>query len=181
FLIDYDESYRCVKRRKEPLMVFSIQQLEDDSKFSQALRFEVLEQLCPRELVCDLLSRCHAWGERERSLNQLLVVYYVIALSLFRRLNLAAVLGHLVCGLRWLWSNPCLRLPTAAALVYRRRQLGTPVMRHLFQRVCQPMATEQTKGAFRFGLRLMAIDGTLDEVADTPANAQYFGRMSSGK
>jgi hypothetical protein len=54
-------------------------------------------------------------------------------------------------------------------------------MRHLFQRVCRPMATEQTKGAFRFGLRLMAIDGTLDEVAETPANAQYFGRLSSGK
>jgi Insertion element 4 transposase N-terminal/Transposase DDE domain len=162
-------------------MIFSIQQLSDESKLSYALRFEVLEQLCPPELVSELLSRCHAWGERERGLNQLLVVYYVIALSLFRRLNLAAVLRHLVSGLRWLWSNPCLRLPTAAALVYRRRQLGTPVLRHLFQRVCRPMATEQSKGAFRFGLRLMAIDGTLDEVADTPANALYFGRMSSGK
>ncbi len=143
-------------------MAFSIQQLTDDSKLSHALRFEVLEQVCPRELVSDLLTRCHAWGKRERSLNQLLVVYYVIGLSLFRRLNLAAVLVHLVRGLRWLW-------------------LGSPIMRHLFQRVCRPMATEQTKGAFRFGLRLMAIDGTLDEVADTPANAQYFGRMSSGK
>jgi hypothetical protein len=55
----------------------------------------VLEQLCPPELVSELLKRGHAWGKRERSLNQLLVVYYVIALSLFRRLNLAAVLGHL--------------------------------------------------------------------------------------
>src|SRR5258707_14726987 len=138
-LIDYDESYRCVERRKEPLMTLSIQQLADDSKFSHAMRFEVLEQLCPRELVSELLSRCHAWGERERSLNQLLVVYYVISLSLFRRINLAAVLAHLVRGLRWLWSNPSVRLPTAAALVYRRRQLGTPVIRHLFQRVCHPM------------------------------------------
>src|SRR5258708_18932357 len=102
-------------------MAFSIQQLTDDSKFSHALRFEVLEQLCPRELVSELLSRCHAWGERERSLNQLLVVYYVISLSLFRRLNLAAVLGHLVRGLRWLWSNPCLRRPPAPGLVLRLR------------------------------------------------------------
>ncbi len=162
-------------------MALSIQQLSDDSKLSHALRFEVLEHLCPPELVSELLSRCHAWGERERSLNQLLVVYYVIALSLFRRLNLAAVLAHLVRGLRWLWSNPLVRLPTAGALVYRRRQLGTPVMRHLFQSVCRPMATEQTTGAFRFGLRLMALDGTLDEVADTEANALYFGRLSSGK
>src|SRR5712692_8683574 len=50
-LIDYDESYRVVERRKEPLMTFSIQQLEDDSKLSHALRFEVLEQWCPPELV----------------------------------------------------------------------------------------------------------------------------------
>ena len=63
-------------------MALSIQQLDDDSKLSHALRFEVLEQLCPPELVSELLSRSHAWGKRERSLNQLLVVYYVIALSL---------------------------------------------------------------------------------------------------
>lgn len=162
-------------------MTLSIQQLIDDSKLSQALSFEMLEQVYPREVVNELLSRCHAWGKRERSLNQLLLVYYVIALSLFRRLNLAAVLNHLVRGLRWLWPNPCLCLPTAAALVYRRRLLGCPVMRHLFQSICRPMATPQTPGAFRFGLRLMAIDGTFEEVPDTPANAQYFGRMSSGK
>src|SRR5260221_14664146 len=144
-------------------MAFSIQQLDDDSKFSHALRFEVLEQVCPRELVSDLLSRCHAWGKRERSLNQLLLVYYVIALSLFRRLNLAAVLGHLVRGLRWLWSNPCLRLPTAAALVYRRGPLGCPIMRHLFQQGCRPMPTDQTPGAFPFGFRPRATDSTLGE------------------
>ena len=54
-------------------------------------------------------------------------------------------------------------------------------MRHLFQRVCHPMATGRTRGAIRRGLRLMAIDGTLDEVADTFANALYFGRRSLGK
>jgi hypothetical protein len=162
-------------------MGFRLQQLTDDGKFVQALRFEVLEQLCPRELVSEQLSRCRAWEERERSLNHLIVVYYVIALSLFRGLNLAAVFRHLVAGLRWLWSNPSLRLPTAAALVYRRRQLGTPVLRRLFQQVCRPMATAQTKGAFGFGLRLVAIDSTVDEVPDTPKNAQHFGRLTSGK
>src|SRR5260370_39812473 len=100
-------------------MACSIQQLTDDSKFSHALRFEVLEQLCQRELVSDLLSRGHAWGERERSIKQLLVVYYVIALSLFRRLNLAPVLRHLALGCRWLCSNPSLPRPSAAALVCR--------------------------------------------------------------
>src|SRR5436305_5484225 len=158
-----------------------LQHVPEDGKFVQALRFEVLEQLCPREVVSELLTKCHAWEERERRLNHLVVVSYVSALSLVRRLNLAAVFRPLVRGVRWLWSNPSLRLPTAAALVSRPRQLGTPIMRHLFQRVCRPMATEQTKGAFRFGLRLMAIDSTLDEVPDSVANTQYFGHLSSGK
>ena len=160
-------------------MALSIQQLSDDSKFSHALRFEVLERVCPRELVSDLLSRCHGWGKRERSLNQLLVVYYVIGLSLFRRLNLAAVLGHLVRGLRWLWANPCLRLPTAAALVYRRKPLGCPVMRHLFQRVCRPMATEQTRGAFRFGLTGSSTSSLVCFLAGACATASALSQLTT--
>jgi Transposase DDE domain len=36
-------------------------------------------------------------------------------------------------------------------------------------------------GAFAFGLRLMAIDGTLEDVTETPANARYFGRTCRGQ
>jgi len=140
-----------------------------------------LPQLYPREEVADLLTRCHAWEERERKLSQVVMVYYVIGLSLLRRLNLAAVLRFLARGLRWLWPDPELALPTAGALVYRRKQSGVTVLRQLFRHRCQPMATQETKGAFRFGLRLMAIDSTLDEVADTPANALHFGRLTTGK
>ncbi len=162
-------------------MPFSIQQLPAESKLAHVLRVELLEQLYPREEVADLLTRCYAWEERERKLSQVVMVYYVIGLSLLRRLNLAAVLRFLARGLRWLWPDPELALPTASALVYRRKQLGVTVLRQLFRHRCHPMATQETKGAFRFGLRLMAIDGTLDEVADTPANALHFGRLTSGK
>ena len=37
-------------------MGLSIQQLTDDDTFSHVLRFEVLEQVCPPELVSELLS-----------------------------------------------------------------------------------------------------------------------------
>jgi len=162
-------------------MPFSLQQLPSESKLAHVLRVELLEQLYPREEVADLLTRCHTWEERERKLSQVVMVYYVIGLSLLRRLNLAAVLRFLARGLRWLWPDPELALPTAGALVYRRKQLGVTVLRQLFRHRCQPMATQETKGAFCFGLRLMAIDSTLDEVADTPANALHFGRLTTGK
>jgi hypothetical protein len=43
------------------------------------------------------------------------------------------------------------------------------------------MATLHTKGAFLFGLRLMAIDGTIEDAADTPENARTFGRHSGDR
>ncbi len=129
----------------------------------------------------ELLTTCHAWEQRERKLSQLVIVYYVIALSLFRHLNITEVFAHLSRGLRWLWPDPNIVLPTGGALTARRQSLGILVMRHLFRRCCPPLATTQTKGAFAFGCRLMAVDSTLDEVPETPANMLHFGRLSSGK
>jgi hypothetical protein len=48
----------------------------------------------------------------------------------------------------------------------------------LFRDVCHPLATPNTCDAYLFGLRLMAVDGTVEDVADTPANASYFGRQT---
>jgi len=162
-------------------MPFRLQQLPTESKFGQHVQLPVLERYYPRELVSDLLSACHAWEERERKLSQLLIVYYVIALALFRQYNVTEVFAHLCRGVRWLWPDPSMRLPTGGALTARRQSLGSVVLRHLFRRCCQPLATASTPGAFAFGLRLMAVDSTLDEVPDTPANALHFGRLSSGK
>ena len=39
-------------------------------------------------------------------------------------------------------------------------------MVRLFRSVCQPLATPDTHDAFLFGLRLMAIDGTVEDVAE---------------
>lgn len=162
-------------------MSFSLPYLPAKGKLSQVLSLPVLEQVYPRERVVELLTGCHRWEERERKLSQLLMVYYVICLCLWRHLNLRAVLQQLVQGLRWLWPVLAQSLPTAAALLYRRKQLGVPVLRHLVRQSCVPLATPQTPGAFRFGLRLMALDGTLDEVPDSPANALHFGRLTEGK
>ena len=161
-------------------MPFKLQQIPSESKFCQALRLPLLERYYPRELVSELLSQCRAWQVRERKLSQLLIVYYIIALSLFRQCNVTEVVAHLARGLRWLWPDPSIALPTGGALTARRQSLGLLVMRWLFRRCCRPLATKATRGAFALGRRLMAIDGTLDEVPDREANALHFGRLTSG-
>lgn len=53
-------------------------------------------------------------------------------------------------------------------------------MRALFERACVPLAGSGTKGAWLARRRLMAIDATSFDVADTPDNLARFGRMNSG-
>jgi hypothetical protein len=43
------------------------------------------------------------------------------------------------------------------------------------------MTTPETPGAFMFGLSPMAIDGTIEDVPDTPANAAVFGHHHSNR
>jgi hypothetical protein len=48
-------------------------------------------------------------------------------------------------------------------------------MTQLFELIVHPMASPQTDGAFLGGLRVMAVDGTVIDVPDSPANAKVFG------
>ncbi len=122
-------------------MPFNLQQIPLESKFCQSLRLPFLERYYPCEVVSELLSRWHAWEQRERKLTQLLIVYSVIALSLFRQFNVTEVFAHLSRGLRWLWPDPSIALPTAGALTARRQRLGIVVMRFLFRQCCRPLAS----------------------------------------
>ena len=54
-------------------------------------------------------------------------------------------------------------------------------MRLLAARVVRLLATPKTPGAFYQGMRLMAIDGFVLDLPDTPDNARIFGRPKSGR
>ena len=82
-------------------------------------------------------------------------------------------------GLRYIWPGAEYPLPGDNAITYRRYQVGPRPLVALFKECCRPLATPETVGAFLFGLRLMALDSTIEDVPDTPANDQAFGRYSA--
>ncbi len=51
----------------------------------------------------------------------------------------------------------------------------------MFEAVARPLASEGTRGAFYREWRLMSVDGTCLDVADTLANEQEFGRPGSSR
>jgi len=53
-------------------------------------------------------------------------------------------------------------------------------MTQLFELIVHPMASPQRNGAFLGGLRVMAVDGTVIDVPDSPGNARVFGYPGTG-
>ena len=69
----------------------------------------------------------------------------------------------------------------ASAISQARTRLGEAPLKLLFQRISAPMARPGTRGAWFHGLRMMAIDGLVLDVPDTPTNDEEFGRSSNDK
>jgi hypothetical protein len=153
--------------------------VELNDKMCQQVKLDIVEQLYPRECIYAQLDQHHAWEQRERKLNMVLLFYVLLAAALWTRLAYERVLERLARPLH------VLGLPLSATHVYgsaiwnRRRQLGSALLQGVCAQCCRPICTPQTIGAFRFGKRLMALDGTMQDVPDTPANAAAFARPSN--
>jgi hypothetical protein len=150
-------------------------------KFSSALTVEALSQVIPQAAITDVIAQEGVGHKRERRLTAALTIWVVIALHLYPTVAISGVLGKLARGLRFLWPDPTIALPGDSALAARRQQIGARPLVALFKRLCRPMATATTQGAWLFGLRAVAIDGTTEDVPDTPANAAVFGRHHTAR
>jgi hypothetical protein len=89
---------------------------------------------------------------------------------------------NLVEGLDWSagWRGGW-KVPSRVAIAKARARLGAEPVRALYEQVARPLARPKSKGAFLGELRLMAIDGTTLDLADTEANEAAFGRPGSGR
>lgn len=157
-------------------MGFRLRQMEAESKFCQELTLESIGRAVPLAEVEAVLRTSNLPDIRERKLNLLVTMWVVLAMQVYSHLSIGHVMQKVSAGLRYIWPEPEIRLPKDSALSYRRYQLGAQPVVALFHRVCRPLAQPQTRGAFLFGLRLMAIDSTVEDVPDTPENEAAFGR-----
>jgi Insertion element 4 transposase N-terminal/Transposase DDE domain len=157
-------------------MGYRLREIAAESKFMNELTLEAIGRPVPLTEVEAILRAEEAQESRERKLTMVAVVFLIITMNIYTRLSIGHVMDKLAQGLRFIWHDPTCRLPQDSALAYRRYQLGARPLVALFHRICRPIATSETRGAFLFGLRLMAIDGTVEDVADTPENVAAFGR-----
>jgi hypothetical protein len=128
------------------------------------------------EVVERVIEECGRKEKRLRLLPAWLVVYSQLMQCLFPDASYQEVLQRMALGAstpgRW-------QVPNKSALIQARVKLGWEVMERLFRALAAPLARAGTQGCFWRGLRVMAIDGTTMEVANTPANEAAFGGPST--
>lgn len=136
------------------------------------LPLEVLTAAVPVGAVEEAVTACGARERRVRKVPARLTVLLCLAMSWYAADSLWYVFFRLA-------RAGCWAAPSKAALCRARYRLGPRPIVALFRRVCRPLATPRTPGAFLFGLRLMAVDTAAVDVPDTAANDRAFGRPAA--
>jgi hypothetical protein len=155
---------------------------ESDQRLSDHISIGVLTRVFPPELVDGVVAEAGRVEQRHRLLPARVVVYYVLAMALFADSSYEEVMRALVEGLAWSsgWRQVW-EVPAKGSIFKARSRLGREPLKLLFEAVARPLATEATRGAFYREWRLMSVDGTCLDVADTPANEREFGRPGSSR
>ena len=174
--------------------------LSPDGWLPDRISIGVLTRVFTPELVDAAVDEAGAREQRVRLLTARLMVYFTLALWLFRGRNCgygqvmtkltdglyhqrrAADLleGHLGPdgwvdggnGRRW-------RQPNISNLSRGRGKLGPGPLRNVFLQVAGPTGEEGDPGVFCCGLRVVSVDGSTADLPDSKENDEHFGRPSN--
>jgi hypothetical protein len=138
----------------------------------------VLSLCFPLQKVCSIIDACGKGDKRVRDLPAPLIVYYVIALSLFPGVAYQSVLRWLIGGMQWL-GNAHFRIACRESLSDARQRLGEAPMKMLHEEMARPMEEKSLPGSYFKDLLLVALDGSTLALQDTPDNSDEFGRSSN--
>ncbi len=148
---------------------------------SDVVSVGVLTRTFPPEVVDEVIAGCGRTEQRHRALPARVMAYFSIGMALHSEGSYEDVLSLLTDGLAWATDTVPVRLPSKSAIFQARARLGAEPLQALFDRVAQPVAGSDAAGAWLAGRRLVAIDGTCLDVADTAENAEWFGRPGVNK
>jgi Insertion element 4 transposase N-terminal/Transposase DDE domain len=144
-------------------------------RLSDHISLGVIARAVPPARVRAVLAETGKASERERDLPAPVMVYYAIALALYMGSSTREVLRCLLEGLRWLWGAEAVKVAGKSGISQARSRLGEAPLRRLYEDLVEPIARRASKGAWYCGWRLVSLDGTCLDVADTEENRAEFG------
>lgn len=152
----------------------------EGDRLTDLMNVGVLTTRFPLDKINEVLRETGKASQRVRDLPAHVMMYYVIALALYRAESSREVLRLLLAGLQAIVGLAVELEPAGKAAISRARgRLGMEPVKELYDRVVAPMADAETQGAFYRGWHLVALDGFTMETPDTIANTEAFGRPKS--
>lgn len=163
-------------------MARTLAALPPGSRITDYISLGVITTFFPADKVREVLRQTDRESVRERDLPAHVVVYHVMALALYMRSSAREVLRCLLEGVQWL-LDPSARVRVAgdSGISQARSRLGAEPLKKLYETVVGPIAVEATKGAWYKQWRLVSLDGSTLDVADTAENDKAFGRPGVGR
>jgi hypothetical protein len=153
-----------------------------DRRLSDLVSVGVLTRVFPPDLVDEVIAQTGRTEQRNRTLPARVMAYFAIGMALYSEGSYEDVLSQLTDGLAWSsgWADSY-RPPSKSAIFQARQRLGSEPVAALFARVAKPLATPAMAGSWLSGRRMVAMDGTCLDVADTVENAEFFARPGVNK
>ena len=137
----------------------------------------LLASVFPLARVKQILTDTGRTSVRERDLPASLMMYYVMALGLYMQENYEEVLRCVFEAYNWMVAAPArVRIASRSAIFRARDRLGDLPVKEMYRQMVGPFATESTRGAWYRGWRVVSLDGSTLDVADTEGNGREFGR-----
>ena len=126
--------------------MYRLRDMDIDDKVCEQVEMTMLSQVYPKEVIQRSVQESRPWSEKERRVRQstaLTLVWFVIAMALWSRLNQCQVWQKLVGKLSDLHPGEPESLLSASGLSGRRKELGSQCLQTLMRERCQVLATPQ--------------------------------------
>ena len=163
-------------------------QLPQGTRITDHISLGVIAKCFPPEKIQQALIETGKSSKRQRNMPAHVTIYYVIAMALYMHVSCKEVLRCLLEGVHWLMGSAArIKVTCRSGISQARVRLGDEVLKKLHDEIVAPIAIDdhkrKTRGAWYHKLRLVSIDGSTLDVADTKANEDAFGRpgVSRGK
>ena len=158
-------------------MARTIATLPAGSRITDYISLGLVAKFFPQAKVDAVLEETGRASVRQRDLPAHVVVYYVIALALYMRSSYREVLRCLLEGVQWLLDpSAVVKVAGKSGISQARTRLGSEPLQKLYEAVVAPIAEKRTKGAWYREWRVISLDGSTLDTADTAENVRAFGR-----
>jgi len=163
-------------------MARTVASLPAGSRITDYISLGVITKFFPLEKIHAVLAETQRASVRQRDLPAHVVVYYVIALALYMRSSYREVLRCLLEGVQWLLDpSAVVKVAGKSGISQARARLGSEPLQKLYEAVVAPIAEKRTKGAWYREWRLISLDGSTLDTADTSENVRAFGRPGASR